>query len=218
MSIFGFYFVSGLLREAGWPKKRGFFKKEFLATIILDETIDQMIDWAAAIGAGRPALALQTIAEMFRDRDWSSDNAPSIRRFIEGARAENESWRVINAIAPRDVVKAPRFARTGPAVDAKALTDKQMRLGLEQWFLEGVLWGLANPEAFEKWYNARFEDQTKRIALMRQSRLAIDALPSLPQFLADSEELLRNYGRDVGPLPTIPAKLLADARALGRQV
>ncbi len=39
MSIFGFYFVSGLLREAGWPKKQGFFKKEVLDTTILDSAL-----------------------------------------------------------------------------------------------------------------------------------------------------------------------------------
>jgi hypothetical protein len=218
MSIFGFYFVSSLLREAGWPKKRGFFKKQAIDTIILDGVIDQMVEWAAAIGAGRPTLALQTIAEIFRDRDWSSDSAPSIKQFIESARAEIESWRVTNASAPHDAVKLSRFARTGPTVDATLLTDERIRLGLEQWFLEGVLWGFANPEVFEKWYNSRFEDQSRRLPFMRQSGLVIDALPDLPQFLVNSEEFLRSYEREIGPLPAIPERLLAEARALGREV
>src|SRR5689334_6584825 len=121
MSIFGFYFVSGLLQEAGWPRRKGVFNKAVLDTAILDATIDQMIDWAASLGAGRPMLALQAIAEMFRDRDWKGDSAPSIQRFIEVAKAENESWRVTDAILPRDVVKPTRFAKTGSTLDAEAL-------------------------------------------------------------------------------------------------
>lgn len=216
MSIFGFYFVSGLLQEAGWPKKKGLFKKEVIDTIILDGAIDQMVDWAAGIGAGRPTLALQAIAEMFRGRDWNGDNAPSIKRFIESVRAENESWRETNIIAPRDVVKPTRFAKAHPTLDAKKFADEWIRISLEQWFLEGLLWGFANPAVFEKWYYSRIGDQTKRLAFMRQSGLVVDAAPDLSQFLADSEKLLRNYERDIGPLPAIPEKLLAEARALGR--
>jgi hypothetical protein len=62
MAIFGFYFVSGLLREAGWPRKQGLFRRDVLDTTILDSAIDQMVDWAASLGAGRPALALQIVA------------------------------------------------------------------------------------------------------------------------------------------------------------
>lgn len=218
MAIIGLYFVSGLLREAGWPRKQGFFRKEVLDTTILDLAIDQMVDWAAALGAGRPRLALQVIAEMFRDRDWSSDSGPNIKKFIEGARTEKTTWRVTDAIAPHDVVQPTRFAGTGPTVDAKALTDDRMRLGLEQWFLEGVLWGMSNPKAFETWYQTHSEHQMRNLEFMRQSGLAVDAPSDLSRFLADSEELLRSYERDVGSLPAIPERLLADARALGRNV
>ncbi|MEQ1910023.1 MAG: hypothetical protein ABMA15_14435 [Vicinamibacterales bacterium] len=53
---------------------------------------------------------------------------------------------------------------------------------------------------------------------MRQVGLAVDAMPDLPKFLEDAEELLRNFERDAGTLPAIPEKLLKDARALGRDV
>jgi hypothetical protein len=78
MSVFAFYFVSGLLREAGWPRKQGMFRTEVVDTTVLDSTVDQMIDWAAGLGACRPHLALQMIAEMFRDRDWNTSAAPNI--------------------------------------------------------------------------------------------------------------------------------------------
>jgi dGTPase len=65
MATFGCFFVTGLLREAGWPRPQGLLRKEVIDTMILDSAIDQMIDWSAAIGAGRPRLGLQVIAEMF---------------------------------------------------------------------------------------------------------------------------------------------------------
>ena len=83
MSIFGFYFVGSFLREAGWPRRRGMFRGESYDTAIVDAVIDQMIDWAAALGAGRPRLALQVIAEMFRDRDWEGDHAPNIKMIVD---------------------------------------------------------------------------------------------------------------------------------------
>lgn len=172
MSIFGFHFVTGLLQEAGWPRRKGFFNSTaVIDKFILDHTIDQMVDWAAALGAGRPKLALQTIANIFRDRDWNSVGRPDIN-FIEGARTENERWRMTDPVAPHDVVQPTRFADAdqvaggimktgpmwkGPTLDVKDF--KQLRVPLEQWFLDGVLWGLGNPTAFVTWYQAHYEDQ-----------------------------------------------------------
>lgn len=62
------------------------------------------------------------------------------------------------------------------------------------------------------------EDHERRLPGMRQVGLAVDAMPDLPKFLEDAEELLRNFERDAGTLPAIPEKLLKDARALGRDV
>jgi hypothetical protein len=218
MSIFGFYFVSGILREAGWPKKQGIFRKEVLDSTILDSAIDEMIDWAAALGAGRPALALQTIAEIFRDRDWSSEDAPNIRKFIENVRLKNPQWSATGAIAPSEVVLPTRFTRAGPTLPAKALAESEMRLGLEHWFLEGALYGLANPEALRTWYEARYDRQTTNLGSMRQAGLEIEALPDYLQYLANCENVLRSYERDIGPLPAIPDKLIADARLLGKNL
>jgi hypothetical protein len=177
MSIFGLYFVGGLLREAGWPRTEGFFKKEVLNTTILDGVIDQMITWSAALGAGRPRLALQVLASMFRDRDWTSDNAPNIKLFIEGAKREKESWNVSTVVAPHEVVQPTRFATTGPTLPAKALKDDRFRLALEQWCLEGLLWGLGNPGLFRTWYQSAVEEHERNLPFMRQSGLAVDPMP-----------------------------------------
>lgn len=167
MSIFGSYFVSGLLRETGWPRKQGLFRKATFDTFVLDLAIDQMIDWAAALGAGRPRLALQVIAEMFRNRDWNSDDRPNIKTFIEAARVEMQGWNGTTVSAPHDVVKPTRLARMGPTLDARALTDE--RLGLELWCMEGMFWGISNPAAFETWYQSHCQNHESNLPLMRRA-------------------------------------------------
>lgn len=218
MSIFGFYFVKNLLREAGWPRKKGILRKDVVDTTILDGAIDQMVDWAAAIGAGRPKLGLQVLAEMFRDRDWTSDNAPSIQQFIDTMRLENSAWAGDVCLAPREIVDPNRFAQIGKTIDAKKLTDKQMRIALEQFCLEGLLWGFANPDAFRAWYIGYLEDADGRRALAKAGDVNVFDPSDLSSLFDDSETILRNYEQDIGLLPEIPDRLHAEARALGRDL
>lgn len=216
MSIFGYYFVKSLLRAAGWPRKQGLFKREGYDTAIMDAAIDQMVDWAASLGAGRPSLALRIIAEMFRDRNWESDGAPQIRSFIGAAR---ESWDSAPNAAPRQVVQPIRLAKAfGASISTKDFQDARLRVALEQNVLEALLWGLANPDRFATWYAGAAQRLQSSLNHMRSSGLAIDALPSMAEFFDQSEEIIRNYERDIAPLPTIPEKLLSDARALGLNV
>jgi hypothetical protein len=216
MSIFGYYFVGSLLREAGWPRKRGLFRGEAYDTAIADAAIDQMVDWAASLGAGRPALGLQIIAEMFRERNWDGDDAPQIETFISGAR---ESWYTAPAAAPREIVRPIRLASAfGAAISPKDFQDARLRVALEQNVLEALLWGLANPDRFAAWYASATQRHESSLNLMQSSGLVIEALPALAEFFDKSEEIVRNYERDIGTLPAIPEKLLSDAHTLGLNI
>lgn len=218
MSIFGQYFVVGLLREAGWPQKQGIFRKNVVDTVVLDGAVDQMVDWAAGIGAGHPKLALQMIAEMFRERDWSGDNAPSIKQFIEGIRSENDAWNGISTMPPKEVVSPTRFTQLGRTIDAQKLTDPQMRTALEHFCLQGLLWGLANPDSFIAWYASYVGDRAEKRALETKAGLEINDPSEISEFFNDCEVLLRKYEEDIQPLPPIPARLAKDAQALDREI
>src|SRR3989344_8014923 len=88
-SIFGFYFVVGLLSASGWPRKVGLFKtKSVINNLVLDSTINQMIDWAAGIGACRPDLALQIIATMFREYNWENEGGFDLVKFASDSKKE----------------------------------------------------------------------------------------------------------------------------------
>lgn len=216
MSIVGFYFVSGLLREAGWPRKQGILKREVIDTAVLDSAMDQMIVWSAALGAGRPKLALQIIAHITRDKDWEGEDAPNIKMIIDGSR---EAWDKQADAAPSAIIQPTRFAKHfGTAMALKDYSEARTGLMIEQHCLEALLWGLANAERFRSWYVSYTEHIKQQYPLMKDAALAVDSPPELPQFLEQSEDILRGYERELSPLPPIPPKLLADARAIGREL
>ena len=217
MSLFGCYFFTSLLHEMGWPRKQGLFRRAAIDTTVADLAIDQMVNWAASLGAGRPALALQIIAEMFRDRNWDGDDAPQIDGVIKGSR---ESRDKVPHASPLEYVQPVRLAKHFGAVISpkRLLQNSEMLIALEQYVLEAMIWGLADPKRFAVWYADAAQRHASKLGLYQSSGLAVDAMPALGEFFDVSEQIVRNYERDVAPLPIIPAKLLSDARALGVNV
>jgi hypothetical protein len=214
MSIFGFYFVAQLLREAGWPRKQGMFKGQAYDTFMVDVAIAQSVDWAAALGAGRPRLSLQMIAEMFRDRDWDSDEAPNVKIVVDELQ---DTWSAV--ASPQDVVQPVKFAeRLGRSMSLDQFRDSRMRVVMEEYVRDALLWGLSNPDRFAAWYSANLEHHESQMPEMRRAGLDIDELPPLPEFFANSEEIVRDYEREFNPLPAIPRRLLDDATALGWKI
>jgi len=192
MSIFGFYFVTTMLRQHGWPRRRGLFNSEAIVdTLIADIIINQMVDWSAALGACRPRLALQVIARMFHDRDWEGENAPRILDFINEAK---DVWNAQGNKAPHDIVESFKLSKHGKKIKSKDLKDDRIRTGLEQICLEGLLWGLANPDRFKTWYESQEKSQRDRLPLYKKAgiaelaALAIDtASPAAFSYLAYSD-------------------------------
>ena len=133
-------------------------------------------------------------------------------------RLENSAWAGDACLSPREIVRPNRFAQLGKTVDARKLTDEQMRIALEQYCLVGLLWGFANPDAFRAWYVGYVEDADGRRARARASGVEVDEPSDLSSLFDDSETILRNYEQDIGSLPEIPDRLQAEARALGREL
>ena len=90
----------------------------------------------------------------------------------------------------------------------------------QRWLLfKALVWGSSNPNRFEAWYSSVVEDYRSMLPKMQAAGLEVGSeLPSLPQKFEDSEQIVRDYERDIGPLPSIPPRLLSDAEALGWRV
>lgn len=218
MAIFGLYFTKNMLRIMKWPRTQGVLKKsQYIDTTIFDSTIDQMVDWAAAIGAGKPKLALQVLAYMYSDKDWGSPDGPKIKMFAEEMNVKyREEGADFNRSAPHDIIHPVRIAETfGPTIKAEALLDKRLQGRLEQDFLRGLLYGLSNPKSFESWHEHNLKDFEKNKGIIQTMDIGVDRLPTLSETYRDSEEIIQNYENEMEiKLPPIPAKLLADGKAL----
>jgi hypothetical protein len=160
--------------------------------------------------------ALQAVSEIFRDREWDNPSRPNIKTFIDDVRADNDIWRVADVVAPHVALAPSRFSASGTRIEARAL--KTSNSLLEHLFLEGVLWGLANPGRVQAWYRAHAADQVSRVPFMREAGLTVDGLPDWDGFLDESDAILGKYEQDIAPLPPIHEKLLLDARAIGVEV
>jgi hypothetical protein len=152
------------------------------------------------------------IAHMFRDRDWESDDAPNVKMFVE--HENQDAWSA--ADSPGDAVQPVQYAKHfGKSMPLEQFQDQRTRAALEQYVVGALLWGLSNPDRFAAWYAS--ERENPRLARAREAGLDV-GLPPLPDFLAYSEQIVRDYERDIDPLPSIPARLLADATALGWRI
>ncbi len=213
MSMLGFYFVQALLEQAGWPRKKRLFGGPAYDTFIVDKVIDQMLTWAACLATGCPKLSLQMIAEMFRDKDWDVDKPPDIKMVIDGSR---EEWDKVPEGGPSEVIKPWRLSSNmGKSIPAKNLADRKLIAALEQLCLEAIIWGLGNPDRVKAWYTNHREKMQSSLPGMQKAGLQVEALPALNEWFEQSESILRDYERDIQPLPEIPKKLLKDAESIG---
>lgn len=216
-SIFGFYYIMGLLSHMGWPKRRSLFNSEAVVnSLILDSTVEQMIDWATSIGACRPKLALQIIATMLRSTDWESKDAMNLSTEVSTMKKQ---WAERgNSNNPRETVKPVKFSKHSEVMTMKQLKDKEISHALEVYCYESLIWGLVNSDNFKTYYSANEERQKEKMPEYKKAGLAVDYIPTLDQILKEGEEILKGYEKEVRPLSSIPQKLIKDAHSLGVEV
>ena len=216
-SIFGFYYIMGLLNHMGWPRRKNLFNSEVVVnSLILDSVVGQMIDWAASIGACRPKLALQMIATMLGGIDWESKDAMNLGTEVSNMKKQ---WAERgNSDNPREVVKPVKFSKHSETMTIKQLKDKEISHAFEVYCYESLIWGLVNSDDFKTYYSTNEERQREKMPEYKKAGLAVDYIPTLDQILKEGEEILKGYEKEVRPLSPIPPKLLNDALSLGIKV
>ncbi|MBI2621989.1 MAG: hypothetical protein HYW63_05100 [Candidatus Levybacteria bacterium] len=225
-SIFGFYYVVGLLRQMNWPRRRGLLNSEaVVSSFVLDSTIDQMIDWSASIGACRPKLALEIIATMFRGNDWDSKESFDIVKVVSDSKP---LWNERGNKNPRDIVKPSKFSKDIDPINLKALEkdvisskdlkSSEMREALEVYFFESLVWGLFNSNNFKTYFELNEKKDKEKLPDYEKAGLGVGSIPSLDQILKDGEEIIRGYEKEIRSLSPIPQKLIKDVGSLGIEV
>lgn len=216
MSFFAYHNIETMSLEMGGPKRRSLFNSEavFDASVI-DMIIKHMIDYAAALGACRPRLALQILATVYKNRDWEGKDAPQILDFINKSK---QRWKEKKDLAPHDIIKFSSFSEHEELVSVKTLHNKEIQSGMEQKFVEGLLWGLTNSNEFKSWYEIDRKEKESHIPEYKSAGLNVRQFPELSEYLQECEKMVGEYVKKMGSLSPIPQKLLDDVRELSLEV
>lgn len=213
-------FAKRLLHEAGWPRKLGRFKGEGYDMRMVDLAIAEAMTWGAALGAERPSLALQMIAEMYDDRDWEGEDAPNVKVYVEELRENTESpWNT--AASPQEAVHLQPWADIGAALSVEQFDRRDFRVTLDTLLFRALTWGLEHPDRLEAWYSAQKAGDESVLPLATEAGVELDGgLPSLAEFVEAGEQVIRDYEQfgKKSELAPVPPRLLADAEALGWRV
>ena len=166
-SIFGFYYIMGLLSHMGWPRRKSLLNSTAVVdSLILDSAVEQMIDWAASIGACRPKLALQIIATMLRDTDWESKEAMDLSAEVGNMKKQ---WAERgNSDNPREAIKPVKFSKHSKVMTMKQLKDKEISHALEVYCYESLIWGLVSGQ-FQNLLFCKREKANRKNARIQKS-------------------------------------------------
>ncbi len=204
----------GLLSHTGWPRRKSFLNSTAVVnSLILDSAVEQMIDWAASIGACRSKLALQIIATMLRGTDWESKDAMNLS--VEVSNMKKQWAGRGNSNNPREAVRPVKFSKYSKEMTMKQLKDKEISHVFEVYCYESLIWGLVNSDDFKTYYSANEERQREKMPEYKKAGLAVDYIPTLDQILKEGEEILKGYEKEIRKLSPIPQKLQNDAISLG---
>lgn len=217
LSIFNFYIITALLRDAGWPRRKSLFNSTAIFnSVVFDASVNQMIDISACIGACRPKLALQIIATMFRDTDWKSKKALDINQEVNNFKKQ---WTERgNSSNPREAIKPIKYSELEDEIAVTQFKDKNVQLLLEGYFYESLIWGLVNSNSFKSYFEEDEKRAREHLTEYKKAKLEIDYIPTLDQFIKEAEKMLRGYEKEVRPLSLIPQKLLQDVLSLEIEV
>jgi hypothetical protein len=217
MPAYGTYYIKGVLGATKWPRKLGVLAKEVVDVTILDVSIDQMVDWAAAIGAGRPKLAVQVLASLYNDSGWDTDNPPDIEKFI-GIQEEElrKKGFKLDKTAPHVLLEPYHFAKNyNKMVLFKQITDPKIAEILETTFMAALVYGFNHPIEFKNWYKHNLDEFEAEKPKYEMIGSPVQDLPTLDELFSNAEDIITLYYQEYGAeLPMPHPKLLAVAKKI----
>jgi hypothetical protein len=219
------FFFFGMLRAANWPRNAGFMKKKAVVDPrIVDQLRDGLAQIGVTLGAGRPALGAQLLADIFRDRDWLawsfsellSDLDPSDRvaeaptKLPWEAISQKHGWRLRLAQEP-DITKPELMPWDG--------LDAEFRAQLGFACAEGLIWGLLHPAEAVDAINRHSAELSKNMPMLIRAGLGVDpgfSPPNMEQSVSDAEEMVNSYQAECRQLVPLPATLRQSPELLRR--
>ncbi len=219
MSRFRSWYVAEQLRQMGWPKEKGTFRKQaYVETALVDAAVEQSVRVCVGLGAGRPQLALAVLADTFPNNPWTETSVGELLGVL--GQGEDTIARNRELLPWQALIAAHRIAPYGNHLPAEKLNDADLNTIWDSVSARGTLWGLTHESDMPRVFaedKERYE-QTAREAVT----LGLDVSPQFPwttldQFYDGCEEFVRLFELVRPPLPEVPT-MLSTAPEIARRL
>ena len=208
MSRFMQWFVAETLKQSGWPRPKGLFRRLVVNTLVVDGAVQQALHIAVALGAGRPHLGAAIIADTFANNPWTLESTTELLSDLKQGEmkvAAHPAMPPWQALYEQD--KLSLVARDIPCEQlANDVVQSVFALG----FVEAVFWGINHedqlPEVFEK--EKLSYENTARMAIPHGLNVSASyPWQTLEALYEYCENFVKLYELNRQPLAKIPTAL-----------
>ena len=218
MSTFPVWHVEEQLRQMGWPRLKGTFrKKAYVETAVADAAVEGAVRVCVGLGSGRPELALKVLTDMFAANAWTETSVAELLRFLgqgEEKIAQSPGLRPWQAL-----YAAHHLSPYGDHIPVEQLNNAAF---FDIWgaaSAQGILWGLTHEGDMPRVFA---EDKERHEQAAREAiSLGLDVPAQFPwmtldQFYEGCEEFVHLFELVRPPLPQIPTALASAPKISAR--
>jgi hypothetical protein len=218
------FFLFGMLRAAKWPRQAGLLKKTLVVDPrIVDHLRVQLVEIGVALGAGRPRLAAQLLADILGNQDWDAEPFSELSTNL----SSELGWSGLSASS--SVLPWECMVRTHLSAEPNVskpetlrwdwLDKTEVRVLFHVECVAGLVWGLLNPIAAIEAFRVRLAQVERLAPAMGQTNLNIDtkSLAMTPEaWFQQSEDMVHAYQEECRLLPAVPAALASSPELAAR--
>ena len=202
------FFLFGMLRSMKWPRKTGLLvKKETVDPRIVDNVRFQLCQLGVTLGAGRPRLAAQLLADVLFHRDWAKEPFGELLADLNLDPDPNGlPWESI--VAAR-LAKTPDL-RVSESVPWAWLERRELRAIRHMEFAAGLVWGLLHPSETIVLLDRLSAEGEEDVPRARRAGLHLDdgfSVPNAEESFQHAEEMVVSYQEECRPLVSLPTAL-----------
>jgi hypothetical protein len=190
------WWVVNNLKNMGWPRTKGFFKKTtYVDATVLDMSVEGAVHICVGLGAGRPKLAARLLTDTFANNPWTKK---STRDLLNNLTDQGEAAVATDpGLAPwTALMHNHRLAEYTSEVNWEQMSDPQLRTIWYGLGSSGLIWGLNHNEDLEGAFanaKATYETNAARWKSLGLTAEADYAWETLDDFYESCEEFVHLF-------------------------
>ena len=211
MSRFLEWFIFHGLKEMGWPRPKGIFRRPHVDALVADVVIQQGTQVIVGLGAGRPDIAVALLADTFAANPWTKESTAAL--FDGHLRKTPDITENYPEIAPwESLSQGCRLAPYGRIWGWKNVFDDEVGLVRASVATRAAYWGLTNEDRMQAIFDREKVGYEEKAADANQYGLGVSntyPFESLERFYEHCENFVDIFNDMLPPFPDIPPQLRA---------